>query len=655
MAHMGRKGSPMTQKVKINEVFKDKSFKRLMSFLWVNAKGTMIITAICLICNAIGNVATSLFLQQLISRVIEPSIKAMDIDPYLTEMGIVVGITCLFYTLSLFASITYGQLLAKKGQDLLNKFRKSMFNKMQNLPIKYFDTNSHGDIMSHYTNDVDTLRQFITQSLPHLFSTSLTIIFSVGIMLYYSLYLTLLVAFCSMFLFILIGRIAKSSAKHFSMQQELTGKAEGYIEETMNGLKVVKVFTHEKTSIEEFSEINNNLAKASTHANYLGNILFPIVGNFGNFLSVLIAILGSILILFNVPNIGLISLSALQTGTLPLVDISIVVGFITITRSFTYNVNQVTQQISMVTLALAGAKRVFELLDEEDEEDNGDVILVNVIKDENNNLIETENRTRDYAWKKVNEDGTTSLIELKGDIVLNDVDFGYVQDKIVLHNVNIYANPGQKIAFVGATGAGKTTITNLINRFYEVQKGDVHYDGIEIKSIKKADLRNSLAVVLQDTNLFSDTVLENIRYGRLDATDEEVYEAAKIANAYDFISRLPNGFNTMLSPNGSNLSEGQRQLISIARAAIKDAPAMILDEATSSIDTRTEQLVQKGTDRLMENRTVFVIAHRLSTVQNSNAIMVLDHGRIIERGSHDSLIHDKGVYYQLYTGLFELE
>lgn len=534
-----------------------------------------------------------------------------------------------------------------------------MFNKMESLPIKFFDQNSHGEIMSYYTNDVDTLYQFLSQSLVQFFATGLILIFAFAYMVYSSLYLLLIVALGVTVMFFVTKKLSGKSATYFFKQQKSVSKTEGFIEEMMNGLKVVKVFTHEERSKEDFDVINNELCHNSTRANIFGNIMMPILGNIGNVMYVLVAGVGALLWYFRVPNIGLVCLTAPGLGTasyeLPTMTSAILVSFLMMTRQFSFNVSQISQQFSMAAMALAGTKRILDLLDQEPEADDGYVTLVNAKRAEDGSLIETNERTNLWAWKHPHHDGTLTYTELKGDILLDYVDFGYTPDKIVLHDVYIYAHPGQRIALVGATGAGKTTITNLINRFYDIQDGKIRYDGININKIKKADLRRSLGIVLQDTNLFTGTVMENIRYGRLDATDEEVYNAAKIANAYDFITRLPEGFNTMLTADGANLSQGQRQLLSIARAACADAPVMILDEATSSIDTRTEQLVQSGMDKLMQGRTVFVIAHRLSTVQDSDAIMVLDHGRIIERGNHDTLIAEKGVYYQLYTGAFELE
>ncbi|MDE7100846.1 MAG: ABC transporter ATP-binding protein/permease, partial [Anaeroplasmataceae bacterium] len=543
------------------------------------------------------------------------------------------------------ASIIFNQTMAVIGQGFLYKIRLEMFDKMESFPVKYFDRHQHGDIMSHYTNDVESLRQFISESLPQCLSTMLSLLFAIAIMLTYSVWLFAIVVIGVISMLIITRKIGGNSAKYFMKMQITTAKAEGFIEEMMHGSKVVKVFSHEEEAKADFDKINEQLFLDTKTANHYSNILMPILGNIGNIQYSLISIIGVLFYVFAVPNLSITGFS--------IMTMSIIIAFLPMSKQFSQGVSNLSQQVSMIAMAMAGTQRILDMLNEEPEEDLGNVTLV-YAKEENGVLSEVENRSNLWAWKVPTEEGY-QYVKLTGDIQLCDVDFGYYPDKIVLHDVNIFANPGQKIAFVGATGAGKTTITNLINRFYEIQEGKILYDGIDITTIKKADLRRSLGIVLQDTNLFTGTVMDNIRYGRLDATDEEVYEAAKIANAYDFITRLPEGFNTMLSGDGANLSQGQRQLLSIARAACADAPVMILDEATSSIDTRTESLVQKGTDQLMEGRTVFVIAHRLSTVRNSDCIMVLDHGRIIERGSHNDLIKEKGTYYQLYTGAFELE
>ncbi|MBR2723863.1 MAG: ABC transporter ATP-binding protein, partial [Ruminococcus sp.] len=513
------------------------------------------------------------------------------------------------------------------------------YSHMQTLPIKYFDTHTHGDIMSHYTNDAETLRQMISQSIPQLMSSIITIVVYLIIMLITNVWLTLFVLLFVGLTLMVTGRVAGKSGKYFGMQQKELGKENGYIQEMINGQKVIKVFNHEEKVKEDFDTLNDTLCDVSYKAHKFVNILGPITGNMGHLQYVLIAVVG-----------GIIAISGFD----PNLTLGAIVSFLLYSKSFTMPINQVAQQASSIVMALAGAERIFALIDEQSEEDEGYVTLVNA-KIENGKITESNKRTGMWAWKHPHEDGTTTYTELKGEVRFFDVDFAYVEGKTVLHDVSLYAEPGQKVAFVGATGAGKTTITNLINRFYDIEDGKIRYDGININKIKKADLRRSLGIVLQDTNLFTGTVMDNIRYGKLDATEEEVIAAAKLANAHGFISRLPQGYDTVLENNGANLSQGQRQLISIARAAIADPPVMILDEATSSIDTRTEALVQRGMDALMHGRTVFVIAHRLSTVQNSDVIMVLDKGRIIEHGSHDELIEKKGQYYRLYTGAFELE
>jgi ATP-binding cassette subfamily B protein len=569
-------------------------------------------------------------------------------------IGLVVMMVSV-YGLVILSTFLYSRIMATITQGTLYHLRTDLFAKMQKLPIKYFDTHAHGDIMSSYTNDTDATRQLIGQSLPTLISSSLTLITSVVLMFIYSVWLFLVVGVCTIAMSFVLKTVGGNSAKYMVSQQTSLAKAEGYVEEMMKGQKVVKVFTHEEKTKQEFDALNEKLFTDSSRAHGFGNILGPILNNIGNITYVLIAIVGGILCITSAKNLCFQPLFS-QGTMLTAFSVGVIVAFLGVSRNFTQTVNQMSHQFSMVAMGLAGASRVFTVMDEQPETDDGYVTLVNAKHGENGELIETEERTHLWAWKHFHKaDGTTTYTELKGDIVMDMVDFGYVPEKQVLTDVTLYAKPGQKIAFVGATGAGKTTITNLINRFYDIADGKIRYDGINVNKIKKDDLRRSLGVVLQDVNLFTGTVMENIRYGRLDATDEECIAAAKLANADDFINRLPEGYNTMLTNNGANLSQGQRQLLSIARAAVADPPVMILDEATSSIDTRTEALVTDGMDKLMHGRTVFVIAHRLSTVRNSDAIMVLDKGKIIERGTHDQLIAQRGTYYQLYTGAFELE
>lgn len=603
------------------------------------------VTIVCIIFSAVVTSVPTIFMQKIIA-VIEEDWKSGDWSITGPKIILLVGILVVFYILSLLAALVYNQLTAIITQGTLKKLREKMFNRMQCLPVKYFDTNNHGDIMSHYTNDIDTLRQMISQSFPQLLISAITVISVFGIMIYYCLWLTIVVLIGIFLMLIITRRVGGGSARYFFKQQTALGEVEGFVEEIMSGQKVVKVFCHEDESEEDFKKLNEILFKESERANKYANILIPILNNIGNVLYVIIAVIGGILLLCNVKNI---SLSGLP------ISISIVVPFLNMTKQFVGAINQVSNQINAVVMGMAGTERIFNLMDQQPEQDEGYVTLVNVRK-ENGKLIECKERTGTWAWKHPHQaDGTVTYTKLTGDVKMFDVDFAYEEGKTVLHNVSLYAKPGQKIAFVGATGAGKTTITNLLNRFYDIADGKIRYDDININKIRKSDLRHALGIVLQDTNLFTGTVMENIRYGKLDATDEECIDAAKLAGADDFIKRLPEGYNTFLSGNGANLSQGQRQLLSIARAAVADPPVMILDEATSSIDTRTEAIVQRGMDALMEGRTVFVIAHRLSTVKNSDLIIVLDQGHIIERGDHDSLIEQKEQYYQLYTGAFELE
>ena len=627
------------------------SFKllgRLLSYLFHYYKVRLIAVFICIMITAAAGISSSVFLSLVIEQVITPIIKGTPWEEVSSSLFYIIGGMGLMYVIALCASVFYNQTMAVVTQGFLKHVRTDMFNRMQSLPIRYFDTHTHGDIMSTYTNDTDALRQLISMSIPQVYYSIVAALVLFVIMLLYSLWLMFVVLVGVAIMAAVAKYVGSRSAKYFIRQQAVIGKTEGYIEEMMGGQKVIKVFCHEERAKEDFDKINDELCDASDKANAYGNILMPAVMNIGHFAFVLVAIVAGLLVLFKVQNLSVMGWEALSGA--------VIASFLNMSRQFSLNIGQVSMQINSVVMGLAGAGRIFELLDEQPETDEGYVTLVNAKIDENGNITECAERTGKWAWRHPHQaDGSVTYTELKGDIQLYDVDFGYVPEKIVLHNVSIYAKPGQKIAFVGATGAGKTTITNLLNRFYDIADGKIRYDGININKIKKADLRRSLGIVLQDTNLFTGTIMENIRYGKLDATDKECIAAAKLANAHDFITRLPEGYNTVLRHEASNLSQGQRQLISIARAAVADPPVMILDEATSSIDTRTEALVQKGMDALMQGRTVFVIAHRLSTIRNSDAIMVLDHGRIIERGSHDQLIAQKGVYYQLYTGAFELE
>ena len=646
------------------------TFKRLMKLLTKEFPIRLVVVFVCIIVNVFTNLCSSIF-ANFITTCIK---KALDLhsNPFTgTYETVAMNITlhtnvtklliamAIIYAVGIFAAWFWNRSMAIITQKFMNKMRIMMFDHLQDLPIRYFDTHPHGQIMSLFTNDIDTIRQFISQALPSLVQAFFAVVFVFTTMLLNSLWMTAVTVLCTIAMFMNTKFIGGRSAKYFMKQQRQVAVVEGNIEESINGLKVIKVFSHENEMCEDFDKLNDQLGEFSTEANIHGNITMPINGNIGNFMYVLTAIVGFMMLLipgfYNINILGVkTDISIENTDTISTFW-GMIVAFLMMSRMFTNNVNTFSQQVVFIVMGMAGASRCFDLIDEKPEEDNGYVTLVNV-KEENGKLVETEERTHRWAWKHPHiSTGEVTYTELKGDIQLLNVDFSYDGQKMVLHDVSVYAHPGQQIALVGATGAGKTTITNLINRFYPLADGKVRYDGININKIKKDDLRRSLGMVLQDVNLFTGTVMDNIRYGRLDATDEECIEAAKIANAHDFITRLPEGYNTMLSGDGSNLSQGQRQLLSIARAAVADAPVMILDEATSSIDTRTEKIVQQGMDQIMKNRTVFAIAHRLSTIQNSNAIMCMEKGRIIERGTHDELIAKKGYYYQLYTGAFELE
>ena len=634
------------------------TFGRLIRMLFSFYPRLLPLVLCCIVFTAAVSSMPSIFMQQVLEKIevgIELQSKinsgALPATPSAWEalsgeiFPIIITLACI-YVVSLISAFAYNQLMAVITQGTLKKFRDKMFSKMQDLPVKYFDTHNHGDIMSYYTNDIDTLRQLISQSIPQLLISGITVITLISIMLYFSVWMTLVVIGGVALMLLVTKKIGGGSARHFVRQQIAMGKTEGYIEEMMNGQKVVKVFCHEDASRVEFDKVNDHLFSEANRANNYANTLMPILNNIGNILYVIVAIVGGVLLVSGAQNVSL-------SGKV--LSVALVVPFLNITKQFSGNVSQVSNQINSVVMGLAGASRIFELLDEEPELDEGYVTLVNV-RDIDGVLVECKERTGLWAWKHPHRaDGTVTYTPLKGDVRLHEVDFEYEKGKPVLKNITLYAEPGQQVAFVGATGAGKTTITNLINRFYDIADGKIRYDGININKIKKSELRKSLGIVLQDTNLFTGTVMDNIRYGKLDATDEECIAAAQLVGAEDFITRLPEGYDTMLSGNGANLSQGQRQLLSIARAAVADPPVMILDEATSSIDTRTEQIVQRGMDALMKGRTVFVIAHRLSTVKSSDVIMVLDHGEIIERGSHDDLIAKKGQYYRLYTGAFELD
>ena len=605
----------------------------------------LVFVLVCIVLNAIATAAAATFLGRIIDDYIAPLL--LEANPDFGGLLTAILQMAALYILAILATFTQARVMAVVTQSVLKKIRDEMFAHMQTLPIRYFDTHTHGEVMSYYTNDTDTLRQMVSQTLPQTISSAITLVVVFISMLNCSVWLTLLMLVGTFVMLQATMKLGGRSARYFVSQQQALASLNGYVEEMINGQKVVKVFNREGKAKEEFDRRNDELCTNMTEANKLSNILGPVNNNMGHILYVILAIVGGALAISGTTNLSLQGAGTLTLGA--------IASFLTLSRNFMMPVNQVAQQISFIAMAMAGAERIFGLMDEAPEQDQGYVKLVNA-KEVNGQLTETDEHTGLWAWKHPHSaDGSITYTKLQGDVVMVDVDFAYVPEKTVLHDISLYARPGQKVAFVGATGAGKTTITNLINRFYDIADGKIRYDGININKIRKPDLRRSLGVVLQDVNLFTGTVMDNIRYGKLNATDEECIAAAKLANAHDFITRLPDGYNTVLKGDGSGLSQGQRQLISIARAAVADPPVMILDEATSSIDTRTEALVQRGMDRLMQGRTVFVIAHRLSTVQNSDVIMVLDHGRIIERGNHDQLIAQQGQYYQLYTGAFELE